>query len=93
MLSILTRAYQLRQNDLRRTQALCDVSAYLADLLARYAGYEMHYSDPRIKDWSQLQGCIVDVYTAVLKYAIGVKSAREYDVDVKLGREDDVTRQ
>jgi hypothetical protein len=63
------------QNDLKQTQSIFDASAFLADLLARYASTELHYGDPEIDDWSQLQECVISVYTAILQYTFAVNDA------------------
>jgi len=57
-----------------------DASAYLADILARYASIEQHYGDTQMDDWPQLRDCIVDVYAAVLKYTFAVKIALQSGV-------------
>ena len=67
------------QADLDRTQSIFEASAFLADLLARYARIELHYGDPDIDDWLQLQDSIVSVYAAVLRYAFEVRSACKGD--------------
>ena len=58
---------QLVQNDLYRTQSIFGATAFLADILARFASIELHYGDPEIQDWPQLQECIISVYAAVLQ--------------------------
>jgi hypothetical protein len=64
------------QNDLKRTQSIFDASAFLPDLLARYASIELHYGDPEIDDWPQLKECVNSVYAAILQYTFAVNNAR-----------------
>jgi hypothetical protein len=75
--SCVSDSVQLVQNDLVRTQALSDASAYLSDLLARYFIIEQRYEYKDAEDSKRLQNCIVSVYSAILKYALKVKQARE----------------
>jgi hypothetical protein len=68
---------QLVQNDLKRTEAIAQASAYVVDVLTRYANIELHYNDDSIEDRAHLQDCTVKVYAAVLKYTLNVKMANE----------------
>ena len=61
------------QNDQELMDATFEASDYLAQLLARYAHYEAHYRKPQITDSNQLEGAIVEVYVAVLRYSAEVK--------------------
>jgi hypothetical protein len=63
------------QNDLTRTITLFEACDYITEILARYASIEAHYGNPVIDDWDKLQDVIVDVYAAVLRYTLKVKSA------------------
>lgn len=69
---------KLVQNDLDRTQSLFDATAYLADVLARYASIEQHYRSVDTDDWPQLRECIISVYVAILRYAFEVRQAWKY---------------
>jgi hypothetical protein len=63
------------QNDQDGLNAVFDASAFLANLLARYANIEANYTKRPCPDSDQLERRIVDVYVAVLLYSAAVKAA------------------
>lgn len=67
----------MAQNDQDNLDRLFKSSAFLADLLARYANIEAHYLNQDIKDVDRLENAIIDVYVAILDYATKVRSTRE----------------
>ena len=68
---------QLVQNDQDRIETLFKSSAFLANLLARYANIETHYLDQSIKDVDRLEMAIIDVYVAILEYSVAVKTSSD----------------
>lgn len=75
--TIVSFGLQLAQNEQDRLDKLFESSAFLANLLARYATIEAHYLDQDIKTRDRLENAIIDVYVAILEYAGAVRSTRE----------------
>ncbi len=75
--TIVSFGLQLVQNDQDRLDMLFKSSAFLANLLARYANIEAHYLDQDIKNVDRLENAIIDVYAAILEYVGEVRSTRE----------------
>ena len=73
---IVSLGLQLAQNDQDRLDMLFKSSAFLANLLARYANIEVQYLNQDIKDVDRLENAIIDVYVAILEYAGEVQSTR-----------------
>ncbi len=74
--TIVSFGLQLAQNDQDRLDMLFKSSAFLANLLARYANIEAHYLDQDVKTVDRLENAIIDVYVAILEYAGEVRSTR-----------------
>jgi len=75
--TIVSFGLQLAQNDQDRLDMLFKSSAFLANLLARYANLEAYYLDQDIKSVDRLEKAIIDVYVAILEYAGAVRRTRE----------------
>jgi hypothetical protein len=59
----------LLQNDKDRVEAVFDSAAVMARLLPKYAVVEAHYRDWKTDRQKEFEDRIVDVYTAILRYA------------------------
>jgi hypothetical protein len=60
---------QLLQNNKDRVEAVFDSAAVMARLLPKYAAVEAHYKDWKTDRQKEFEDRIVDVYTAILRYA------------------------
>ena len=78
--AIVAFSLSLAQNDQDRTEKILESSAFLSSLLTRYSSIECQYLSRSLKDSSNLQQAILEVYVTTLEYAAEVTAAKQAHV-------------